>query len=56
MVTAPAWSEYRTRLTGLLVQKFSSGRYVVKDKDETQALTEGLSKERTRVRTTAQRP
>jgi hypothetical protein len=56
MVTAPAWPEYRTRLTGLLVHKFFPARHAAKGKDETQALTEGLYKERTRVGIASQRP
>jgi len=35
---------------------FFPGLYVAKDRDETQALTKGLSEERTRGRTTPQRP
>ena len=56
MVTTPTLSGYRTRLTGLLAQKFFSHLYVADDRDETQALTKGLCEERTRERITSQRP
>jgi hypothetical protein len=45
-------SAYRfTRL-----KNFFPGLYAAKDRDETQALTKGLSKGKTRVRITSQRP
>ena len=53
MVTTPTLSGYRTRLTGLLAQKFFPHLYVADDRDETQALTKGLSEERTRERITS---
>jgi hypothetical protein len=56
MVTTPTRSGYRTRLTGLLAQKFFLGLYAAKDRDETQALTNGLSKEKTRERIASQQP
>jgi len=54
MVTAPMLSGYRTRLTGLLAQKYFSGLYAAKDRDETQALTRGLSKGKTREKIASQ--
>jgi hypothetical protein len=54
MVAAPTLLGYRTRLTGLLAQNFFSGLYVAKDRDETQALTKGLSKVSTRGEITSQ--
>ncbi len=56
MVTTPTLSGYRTRLTGLLAQKFFPETNAANDRDEPQALTKGLSEERTRARTTSQRP
>jgi len=56
MVTTPTWSGHRTRLIGLLAQKFLPDLYAAKDRDETQALTRGLSKEKTRERMTSQWP
>ena len=53
---SPLRVEYRTRLTGLLVQKFFPGLYAAKDKDETRALTKGLSKENTREKIASQQP
>jgi hypothetical protein len=43
---SPLHIEYRTRLTGLLAQNFFPALYAAKDKDETQALTKGLFKEK----------
>jgi hypothetical protein len=34
MVTTPTRSGYRTRLTGLLAQKYFSGLYAAKDRGE----------------------
>ncbi len=57
MVTTPTRSGHRTRLTGLLAQNsFLPGLYVAKDRDEAQALTKALSKEKARVRIASQRP
>ncbi len=56
MVTTPTLSGYRTRLTGLLAQKFFPETNAANDRDEPQALIKGLSEERTRARTTSQRP
>jgi len=53
---SPLYVEYRTRLTGLLAQKYFSGLYAAKDKDETQALTRGLSKGKIRERMASQQP
>jgi hypothetical protein len=53
---SPLHVEYRTRLIGLLAQIFFPGLYATKDRDETQALTKGLSKEKTRERIASQRP
>jgi len=53
---SPLYVEYRTRLTGLLAQKYFSGLYAAKDRDETQALTRGLSKEKTRGKIASQQP
>jgi len=53
---SPLRVEYRTRLTGLLAQKYFSGLYAAKDKDETQALTRGLSKGKIRERMASQQP
>jgi hypothetical protein len=36
--------------------KFSPGLYAAKDRDEAQALTKGLSKEKTREKIASQRP
>jgi hypothetical protein len=56
MVTTPTRSGHRTRLIGLLAQKFFSGLYVAKDKNETQALARGLSKGKAREKIACQRP
>jgi hypothetical protein len=56
MVTTPTWSGHRTRLIGLLAPKFLPVLCVAKDRDEAQALTKGLSKEKARVRIASQRP
>jgi hypothetical protein len=56
MVTTLTRSGYRTRLIGLLAQKFFPGLYAAKDRDETQALTKGLSKEKTRESIASQQP
>jgi len=53
---SPLYMEYRTRLTGLLAQKFFPGLYAAKDRDEPQALTRGLYKEKTRERIASQQP
>jgi len=53
---SPLLVEYRTRLIGLLTQKIFSGVYATKDKDETQALSGGLSKEKTREKMASQQP
>jgi hypothetical protein len=45
-----------TWLTGLLAQKFFPGLYAAKDRDETQALTRGLSKEKAREKIASQPP
>jgi len=53
---SPLHVEYRTRLTGLLAQKYFSGLYAAKDRGEAQALTRGLSKGKTRERMASQQP
>jgi hypothetical protein len=53
---SPLRMEYRTRLIGLLAQKIFLGLYATKDKDETQALTKGLSKGKTREKIASQQP
>jgi len=53
---SPLHVEYRTRLIGSLAQKYFSGLYAAKDRDETQALTRGLSKGKTREKIASQQP
>jgi len=53
---SPLHLEYRTRLIGLLAQKIFSTLYVVKDKDETPALSRALFKEKIRGKITSQQP
>jgi len=53
---SPLHVEYRTRLTGLLAQKFFPALYAAKDRDETQALTRGVFKEKTRGKIASQQP
>ena len=53
---SPLHMEYRTRLIGLLAQNFFPGLYAAKDRDETQALTRGLSKEKIREKIASQQP
>lgn len=45
-----------SQVTGILAQNFFQGLYAAKDRDETQALTRGLSKEKTREKIASQPP